>query len=62
MFAAKDLLGCHKLRNGQGGKHSSRSGKSQALIFWVKEKRNFEEKLGTHEILNIIIRRRQSEH
>ena len=35
-------------------KNSSRSGKCQGILFWVRENWHFEEKLGKIEIANLI--------
>ena len=36
------------------GKNSSRSGKCQEILFWVRENWHFEEKLGNIEIARLI--------
>ena len=36
-------------------KHSSRSGKCQGILLWVRENWNFEEKSGKFEIVRLII-------
>ena len=46
--------GCHRSGNGQGKKTSSRPGKCQGILFWVRENWNFEEKSGKIEIVILI--------
>ena len=46
--------GCHRSGNGQGKKNSSRSGKCQGILFWVRENWHFEEKSGKIEITSLI--------
>ena len=38
--------GVHRSGNNQGKKNSSRSGKCQGILFWVRENWHFEEKSG----------------
>ena len=48
----------HGCQSGQemvrGNKNSSRSGKSQGILFWVRESWHFEEKSGKIEIVRLI--------
>ena len=57
-LTASDLLKIYMVATGQemvrGKKNSSRSGKCQGILFWVRENWHFEEKSGKIEIVTLI--------